>query len=434
MDDEHILQLRESFQTDESIRRYEYQEYQPITGANINAAGEIRIIIESQDEIFHPAQSFLLVEGQLVKSGAAAGAYADADEISLVNNGIMYLFQNIRYELSGHEIESLNHPGPATTMKGLLRYSDDFTKCQGMNQCWIKDQGAGTAKSDKDNLGFQARHDYIIEKPTPKGSFSFVIPLNHVFGFADDYDKVLYGLRHVLTLVRKGSSNDAIFRAGTAALVDGVVNLSKISWHMPRVLPNDQEKLKFMKIIESKETIAVGFRVHQCETIAVPESTTFSWRLNVKTSPESPRWVIVGFQTDKEDQQLKNSAVFDHCDAQSVWIELNGDPYPQLQHNTNFTTMQISTLYNAINNFQSRYYGNTNAYTNICPEDFKSMYPIHVINISKQSERLRYGVMDMNLRATFRTKVPAKTQAFALIISDRIVNFKSDGSKMNVTI
>ena len=189
-----------------------------------------------------------------------------------------------------------------------------------------------------------------------------------------------------------------------------------------------------MKIIESKDTIAVGFRVHQCETIAVPEASTFSWRLNVKTSPESPRWVIVGFQTDKEDQQLKNSAVFDHCDAQSVWIELNGDPYPQLQHNTNFTTMQISTLYNAINNFQSRYYGNTNAYTNICPEDFKSMYPIHVINISKQSERLRYGVMDMNLRATFRTKVPAKTQAFALIISDRIVNFKSDGSKMNVTI
>ena len=199
MDDEHILQLRESFQTDESIRRYEYQEYQPITGANINAAGEIRIIIESQDEIFHPAQSFLLVEGQLVKGGAAAGAYADADEISLVNNGIMYLFQNIRYELSGHEIESLNHPGPATTMKGLLRYSDDFTKCQGMNQCWIKDQGEGTAKSDKDNLGFMARHDYIIEKPTPKGSFSFVIPLNHVFGFADDYDKVLYGLRNVLT-------------------------------------------------------------------------------------------------------------------------------------------------------------------------------------------------------------------------------------------
>jgi len=46
--------------------------------------------------------------------------------------------------------------------------------------------------------------------------------------------------KHQLTLVRKGD-NDVIFRA--AAADAGKVVLSKLSWYIPRVLPNDQEKL-----------------------------------------------------------------------------------------------------------------------------------------------------------------------------------------------
>ena len=62
-----------------------------------------------------------------------------------------------------------------------------------------------------DNPGFGARHGYLIKSPDPKGTFSFRIPFKHIFGFAEDYDKIVYGFRHVLTLVRK-SDDDAIFR------------------------------------------------------------------------------------------------------------------------------------------------------------------------------------------------------------------------------
>ena len=61
------------------------------------------------------------------------------------------------------------------------------------------------------NPGFGTRHGYLIMKPDPKGTFSFRIPFKHIFGFAEDYDKIVYGFRHVLTLVRK-SDDDAIFR------------------------------------------------------------------------------------------------------------------------------------------------------------------------------------------------------------------------------
>ena len=429
MNDEHILRIKEAFGSDESIRRYENIEYLPITGSSLNTTGEIRIVIESQDEIFHPAHSYLIVEGQLVKDDAAGTAYVDAEKVSLVNNAPMFLFSNIRYELSGHEIESVNYPGPATTIKGLLAYGDDFAKGQGMNQCWTKDSSA-LADMTK-NTGFAVRHNYIIIMPTPKGSFSFAIPLKHIFGFAEDYDKVTYGLRHVMTMVRQ-SDDDAIFRA-TGEALKGKIVLSKISWIMPRVLPNDQERLSLMKTIEAKSAISVGFRTHQCDTITIPLSTSFSWRLSVRTSPESPRWIIIGFQTDRAADQEKDSAAFDHCEAENVWVELNGNPYPSLQCNTDFIKQKVATAYTQVSKFIPNYYGNIYAQPSISPADFTSLYPLHVIDLTKQPERIKYGVMDMNLRATFKKTVKANTQAYALVISDRILTFQSDGSKMNVT-
>jgi len=49
--------------------------------------------------------------------------------------------------------------------------------------------------------------------------------------------------------VRNGD-DDMIFRA--AAADAGKVVLSKLSWYMPHVLPNDQAELALHKTIESK--------------------------------------------------------------------------------------------------------------------------------------------------------------------------------------
>ena len=64
--------------------------------------------------------------------------------VTITNNGMMHLFSNIKYQLSGQEIESLYYPEQATTstMLGLLKYPDDFQKSQGLNQLWYKDMGA----------------------------------------------------------------------------------------------------------------------------------------------------------------------------------------------------------------------------------------------------------------------------------------------------
>ena len=80
---------------------------------------------------------------------------------------------------------------------------------QGLNQLWYKD--TATTAANADNNGFAARHAYLIQSPTVKGNFSFRIPMKQIFGFWEDYDKIVYDFKHGLTLVRK-TDDDAICR------------------------------------------------------------------------------------------------------------------------------------------------------------------------------------------------------------------------------
>ena len=66
------------------------------------------------------------------------------------------------------------------------------------------------------------------------------------------------------------------------------------------------------------------------------------------------------------------------------------------------------------------------------PIRYKSLYPIFVVDVSKQSERLNQGVVDITVEMSFETNVDAGTIAHALLISDRKLKFQSDGKKMNV--
>ena len=103
-----ILDLQEPLIESDAIKSYEYNEYLPTSGSNLNIPGSISIHIESQDEFYHPRKSYLLVEGDLVKAKDGTRFTKD-DQITLSNNGIMHLFSNVKYEIGGQEIESVNN-------------------------------------------------------------------------------------------------------------------------------------------------------------------------------------------------------------------------------------------------------------------------------------------------------------------------------------
>ena len=430
-----ILQITEDIPVDDSIYEYEYKEYNPIAGTDFNR-GSIVITIESQDIYTHPAESFLIIDGVLIKrdrdNNNAFQYYNNADTVTLINNGMMYLFSDVRYHLASHEIEVLQNPGQATTMLGMLKYPDDFNKSQGLNQLWCPDTPIvdNNIADRVNNEGFKKRFKYIINEPVISGNFSFKIPLKHFLGFCEDYKKILYGMQQRLTLTRSGNINDPIFRTGGDI---GEVYINRIRWFMPHVIPSDAYRLQLDKIIEKKEKIPVGYRMLQCDNAPVPPtSTNFTWRLGVKSSPDIPRFIIIGFQTDKNNQQDKNPAIFNHLSVRNIYVTLNAKRYPDTDYVNNFTTNHYSRIYGDAALFRKKFFNMDELISNpgIDPISYKNIFPLFVFDVSKQSEKLKTSVSDIHIKATFGANPGNNVMAYAVIISDRLFHFVSDGSKI----
>ena len=166
-----ILNVQEKYIESDAIKSYEYNEYQPTSGSNLNICGNITIHIENQDEFYHPRWSYLLVEGNLLNEDIMWCAGADA--LALTNNGVMHLFSNVKYKLAGQEIESVNNPGITGVLMGIAKYPYDYAYGTGLIQCWSPERSDGVLME----RGFGRRKEYIIAKSDPHGLFSFAIGL-----------------------------------------------------------------------------------------------------------------------------------------------------------------------------------------------------------------------------------------------------------------
>ena len=67
----------------------------------------------------------------------------------------------------------------------------------------------------------------------------------------------------------------------------------------------------------------------------------------------------------------------------------------------------------------------------ITPVDYKTLFPLFVFDISKQTERLKNYVTDIQSKTQFNSNVPASTEAFAVVISDKMINFQSYGNEID---
>lgn len=444
---DEILNIDEPHLFDESISSMNFYEYTPITQANNNTSGhQISIVINNQDVYTLPSKSYISIKGQIRKSNTNA-VYAADNEITLINNAIMYLFTNIKYELGASAIESINWPGQVTSMIGYLSYPDDFSTSSGLSCCWSKDTTdnanslkyvasvaapvAGYTPSENPNYnqGFAVRKGYLFSSD-PRGCFEFHIPLLHIFGFAE-YKKVIYGMKHELTLTR-GSDNEALYRS--AAADDGKVDITNISWHMPQVQMTPEYLTAMRQKIEQKVTVPLGFRVRTCEQTTLAQNQNITWRLSVTGGVEKPRWIIIGFQTDKNNSQQQNPAIFDHLSLTNAYITLNSERYPMSTINTNFSRNEYMKLYSMFDDFKKEYYGIDALVggTQVHVAAYKNLFPIIVFDVRKQNEKLKIGVTDMQVRFEFGVAAPANTTAYAVIISDRFYKLSSDGKNMSV--
>ena len=111
----------------------------------------------------------------------------------------------------------------------------------------------------------------------------------------------------------------------------------------------------------------------------------------MKNAPEKPWWIVIGFQTGKSGDQPQNPAIFDHVNLNNMYVMLNSTRYPAFDYNLSFANQQFSRAYGDASLFGIIYFGMDELITrsNISPADYKTLYPLFVFDVSKQSEKLK---------------------------------------------
>ena len=448
------LEILETVKEDNSIKSYQFHDHEALV-QNLNSGSEIIININETNSYILPSESYLIIEGQLRKNNNNHDAYVPADEVSLINNAMMFLFNQISYSIEGTEMERIICPGQTSSMLGYLKYPDDYSTSSALESCWTKDTtnnansskftpsvvvpaagvaaGALTPRENGDyNQGFHVRKGFLMSA-TPRGSFQFLIPFSHMFGFAE-YKKVIWGVKHSLRLIPHSSRNSlCIHRNG--ATDAGEVWLDRIAWSVPYVDPEPITKSRLLGIVEKKAIIPVAFTARTAESIPVPDGRTqFIWNISANGGVEKPRYLIFGFQTARNETQEQNPATFDHLSLTNAYVELNQVRYPASDLRNDFNTNKYLKVYKAFNDFKQDYYGISSLVggTQVNLPAFKSLYPIYVIDLSRQDEKLKHGAVDLKLSCFFGVGVPANTMAYSCVLSDRLFKFDIDSGRIVV--
>lgn len=408
--DNVYLDVAAGYVDDCRITQIEYHSFLPYSTSALSNNDEVRIALHNTESYTLPCESYIYVEGSIVKPAGLTG------NINFINNGLAFLFSEMRYEINGAQIQKLLNPGITTTLKGYCSYSKSEINSK-HNSTWGSDPG----KID---------HEFV-----DSDSFNGCIELKDLFGFCEDYKRLLINCNQQLIMYRASLDINAIKlyktnkepETDTAMLLkmkDVKINITKILWRVPVVRVGDREKIALLKTINSHKPISCAFRSWElCEYPFLPQNSTHSWKVKTTNQLEKPRYVIIGFQTNRKNSVDKTMAHFDHCNIKNLKVYLNSDVFPCEDFQCDFTKNKIATLYRAYVEFQKTYYGRDTVTPLLSRTSFKRHAPIIVVDMSRQNDNVTTSTIDLRIEFEADEAFPASTSAYCLILHDQIITY-----------
>lgn len=143
---------------DTTIVKKQFLTYSPYT-SSFEHNDEIRIAIQSQDLYVLPSESYLTFEVKVSRKegdnhALTAGTWSKCFATQF--------FSDIRYELNNVEVDRAKNPSMTSNLKTLMAFPHG---CHRVHR----------------QLAYY-EYKALIDK-----TYSFIIPLNNIFGFCDDY-------------------------------------------------------------------------------------------------------------------------------------------------------------------------------------------------------------------------------------------------------
>ena len=390
-----VLHIDDEIRFFNDITKFEYHTHTTYSGQKLGLSDEVRITIQNQDIFTLPCKSFLILEGTVKCTKPGAASAAVKANYTLIPGSLAFLFEELRFEVGGNEVAKSRLVGISSAIKSILLKSV-FNK------------------QTYDLAGFSSG-GYTLDNDT----FSFIIPLKILLPFFEDFQRIVLNLKQELVLLRSSTDINCIQSAdGTSVSID----LTKIQWKVPYLQLDDAIRLRFLKMLDSDRPLKLAFRrwqIHEFPNLT--ESRTNSWAIRTAAAHDVPKYMILGFQTNRKNNFTKSAYEFDLCDIYNVKLYLNSVyfPYDNILGNKRI-------LYKMFLDFAPSYYNtpiNTEYGHEIDFKNFCEKTPLIVIDCSLQLEQLKASC-DIRLDLEFSKDVPKGTSAYCILISDSIVEYK----------
>ncbi|KYM93805.1 hypothetical protein ALC62_15594 [Cyphomyrmex costatus] len=356
---------------DDRIVKIETHTYNPYANTTFGYSDEIRILIQHQDLYRLPCESLLYIEGKFIVR-RKEGSTNEPPRLS--NNCVAFMFDEIRYELDGVEIDRNRNVGITSTVKNYVSLTVDRSRTL-------------------ENAGWQLTLglDALLTSRSITEDFNFSVPLNILLGFCEDYKRIVINARHELVLIRARNDNNCVIASNAD---DYTLTLSKVQWKMPHVVLNDVNKLSLLRTLENGRYLSMGFRSWDLYEFPLLQSTTkHSWA--VKTTS--------------------------HLEKQKLF--LNSDFFPYDDMNLDFERNKFAILYDMYAKFAKSYYGHETYEALLSVAQFVSVAPLVVIDCSRQNESVKSATVDIRIEFECRENIPSGTTAYCLIIHDRVIEY-----------
>jgi len=135
--------------------------------------------------------------------------------------------------------------------------------------------------------------------------------------------------------------------------------------------------------------------------------------VKLSANREKPRFAIIGFTLNGE--LITNN-------LSNLKFHLNSESYPNDNLNVDFSKNQYAHLYEMYTRFQSSYY-NRESQPFLTPNEFKLKTPVIVVDLSYQNESAKICAIDVRISIEQKTPSHENTQAYCLLMQDRLVEY-----------
>lgn len=383
-----------------AIIRDEYRKVDPVSELNFNTPNNYIEFKLNEAESFYNARIQYHITGKLTKKDGTD--YPANSTIKLVDNFASFLFSRIEVKKHNVQIDVVENPGITSTIKGLVKYSNN-------QRHTLSDSG-------------------FVSEFTGGGKFEALGTLGHLgLGFFDHLKHPMFRGGFEIRFSRAGD-NDAIYLwkgtgAGATEPDEGKITIESFTLRVPIVEYDPTQKISLLsklKSLSDSGKLIYDYLQWQCiEKKGITSPFKFDIT-NLFRNVYDPNFIIIGLQNNRLNSQKRDPSKFDSENIQNVSVKTNNHTiYPYENQNLDITNSKYRILYDMYQSFRRSTFRDENVY--LSSKDFIKDYPLIVVDVSLHPTIMDHTKTDIEVRLDFTNNISATSAkditAYIIVVS-----------------